>query len=55
MPYWFRLDIQVICTNSLFEMRSYQYSVITSGYWILVFTLMELVLGAWQLDLKYCY
>lgn len=38
----------VICINSLFEMRSYKYMVITSSYWIVVFTLMGLILGAWK-------
>jgi len=37
-----------ICINSLFEQRSFKYITITSAYWIVVFTLMGLILGAWK-------
>lgn len=38
----------VICVNSLFELRSFKYIVITSSYWTVLFTLMGLILGAWK-------
>ena len=34
--------------NALFEQRSFRYIAINGGYWIVVFTLMGLILGAWQ-------
>lgn len=37
-----------ICTNAMFEQRSAKYIVITSSYWIVVFTLMGLILGMWK-------
>ena len=37
-----------IATNSLFEQRSFKYVIITSGYWIVVFTLMGFILGVWK-------
>ncbi|MDP6096747.1 MAG: hypothetical protein QGG67_12320 [Gammaproteobacteria bacterium] len=32
----------------LFEQRSFQYTAIVGGYWIVIFTLMGLILGAWK-------
>lgn len=37
-----------LAVNSLFEQRSFKYIAITGGYWIVVFTLMGLILGAWK-------
>ena len=37
-----------IAVNSLFEQRSFNYIAIHGGYWIVVFTLMGLILGAWK-------
>ncbi len=34
--------------NALFEQRSFRYMAINGGYWIIVFTLMGLILGAWH-------
>ncbi len=34
--------------NNLYEQRSFKLSFIQGGYWVVVFTLMGLVLGAWQ-------
>jgi len=42
---WVAMAIGV---NSLFEQRSFSYIAINGGYWIVVFTLMGLILGAWQ-------
>jgi len=37
-----------IGVNAMFEQRSFTYVGIVGGYWIIVFTLMGLILGAWQ-------
>ena len=42
---WVAMAIGV---NSLFEQRSFSYMAINGGYWVVVFTLMGLILGAWQ-------
>ena len=38
----------VITTNAQFEQKSFGYIAINSAYWIIVFTLMGLILGAWR-------
>ncbi len=42
---WVAMAIGV---NALFEQRSFQYTAIVGGYWVVTFTLMGLVLGAWR-------
>lgn len=42
---WVAMAIGV---NSLFEQRSWKYISIHAGFWIVVFTLMGLILGAWK-------
>lgn len=42
---WVALSIGVI---ALQELRSWRYVWITGGFWTLSFTLMGLVIGAWQ-------
>ncbi|MFN1833759.1 DUF1761 domain-containing protein [Balneola sp. MJW-20] len=37
-----------IAITSLFEQRSWSYISIHASYWIVVFTLMGLILGAWK-------
>ncbi|MCG8505333.1 MAG: DUF1761 domain-containing protein [Sphingomonadales bacterium] len=34
--------------NALFEQKSFKYIAINGGYWIVVFTIMGAVLGAWK-------
>ncbi|MEQ9266183.1 MAG: DUF1761 domain-containing protein [Balneolaceae bacterium] len=34
--------------NNLFEQRSIKLSFIQGGYWVVVFTIMGLILGAWK-------
>lgn len=34
--------------NALFEQKSGRYLLINGGYWVVVFTLMGAILGAWQ-------
>jgi len=42
---WVTMAIGV---NAMFEQRSFTYVGIVDGYWIIVFTLMGLILGAWK-------
>ncbi|MDP4537913.1 DUF1761 domain-containing protein [Alkalimonas collagenimarina] len=37
-----------LAVNSLYERRSWRYSLINGGYWTVVFTLMGFILGAWR-------
>ena len=37
-----------LAVNSLFEQRSWKYIFINGGYWIVTFTIMGLILGAWK-------
>ncbi|MCG8373013.1 MAG: DUF1761 domain-containing protein [Balneolales bacterium] len=34
--------------NNLYEQRSIKLSLIQGGYWVVVFTLMGLIIGAWR-------
>lgn len=36
-----------LAVNSLYERRSWTYIFINGGYWVLVFTVMGLIIGAW--------
>lgn len=42
---WVAMAIGV---NGLFEQKSWKYIFINGGYWVVVFTLMGLILGAWK-------
>jgi len=37
-----------IAVNGLFERRSWKYIFINGGYWVVAFTVMGLILGAWK-------
>lgn len=37
-----------ICVVAQFEQKSVNYILMNSGYWIVVFTLMGLILGMWK-------
>lgn len=37
-----------LSVNALYEQKSWSYIFINGSFWIVVFTLMGLVLGAWQ-------
>jgi hypothetical protein len=37
-----------IGVNALYEQKSWSYMLINGGFWIVVFTLMGLILGAWR-------
>ncbi|MEQ8955599.1 MAG: DUF1761 domain-containing protein [Gammaproteobacteria bacterium] len=42
---WVTMAIGV---NALFEQKSFKYIAINGGYWIVVFTIMGAILGAWK-------
>jgi hypothetical protein len=42
---WVSLALAV---NGLFEQKSWRYIIINGSYWTVVFTLMGLIIGAWQ-------
>lgn len=37
-----------LAVNSLYERRSWKYIFINGGYWSVAFTIMGLIIGAWQ-------
>lgn len=37
-----------IATNCLFEQKSFKYAAITSGYWIIVMTIMGAIICGWK-------
>jgi hypothetical protein len=41
------LALPIIGTNSLFERRSFKYTLVTGGFWIVCFTLMGGIICAW--------
>ena len=42
------IALPVVATNSLFEQKSFKYVAITSGYWIVVMTLMGAIICGWK-------
>lgn len=36
-----------LAVNSLFEQKSWTYTFINGGYWVVTFTVMGLIIGAW--------
>ena len=40
--------VPVIATNCLFEQKSFKYAAVTSGYWIVVMTLMGAIICGWK-------
>jgi MFS family permease len=42
---WVAMAIGV---SAMFEQRSFTYVAIVGGYWVVIFTLMGLILGAWR-------
>ncbi|MES2627031.1 MAG: DUF1761 domain-containing protein [Pseudomonadota bacterium] len=37
-----------IAVNAMYEGKSFKYILINGGYWTVTFTLMGLIIGAWQ-------
>jgi hypothetical protein len=44
----FFVALPVIATNCLFEQKSFKYAAITSGYWIVVMTIMGAIICGWK-------
>ncbi len=42
------LALPIIGTNALFERRSWKYTLVSGGYWIVSFMLMGGIICAWQ-------
>lgn len=42
------LALPIIGTNALFEKRSFKYTLVTGGFWIVCFTIMGGIICAWQ-------
>ena len=42
------LVLPIIGTNALFEKRSFKYTLVTGGFWIVCFTIMGGIICAWQ-------
>ena len=40
--------LPVIATNCLFEQKTFKYAAITSGYWIIVMTIMGAIICGWK-------
>lgn len=40
--------LPVIATNALFEQKSFKYVAITSGYWVVVMTIMGAIICGWK-------
>ena len=40
--------LPVIATNALFEQKSFKYVAITSGYWVIVMTIMGAIICGWK-------
>lgn len=40
--------LPVIATNALFEQKSFKYVAITSGYWLIVMTIMGAIICGWK-------
>ena len=40
--------LPVIATNCLFEQKSFKYAAITSGYWLIVMTIMGAIICGWK-------
>ncbi len=41
------LALPIIGTNALFEKRSFKYTLVTGGFWIVCFTIMGGIICAW--------
>lgn len=42
------IALPIIATNCLFEQKSFKYAAITSGYWMVVMTLMGAIICGWK-------
>lgn len=42
------LGLPIVATNALFEQKSWKYVFITSGYWVVVMTIMGAIVCGWK-------
>ena len=42
------IALPIVATNCLFEQKSFKYAAITSGYWIVVMTIMGGIICSWK-------
>lgn len=42
------LAVPIVSTNCLFEQKSFKYAAISSGYWIVVMTVMGSIICGWK-------
>jgi len=42
------IALPIVATNCLFEQKSLKYAAITSGYWIVVMTIMGAIICGWK-------
>ena len=42
------LALPIVGTNALFEQKSWKYILVTSGYWVVVMTLMGAIICGWK-------
>ena len=42
------LALPIIATNALFEQKSWKYAFVTSGYWVVVMTIMGAIICGWK-------
>lgn len=42
------IALPIIATNCLFEQKSFKYAAVTSGYWLVVMTLMGAIICGWK-------
>jgi hypothetical protein len=42
------IALPIVGTNCLFEQKSFRYAAITSGYWIVVMTIMGAIICGWK-------
>lgn len=42
------LALPIVATNSLFEQKSWKYTFVTAGYWVVVMTVMGAIICGWK-------
>ena len=42
------LALPIVATNSLFEQKSWKYTFVTAGYWVVVLTIMGAIICGWK-------
>lgn len=42
------LALPIVATNSIFEQKSWKYTFVTAGYWVIVMTVMGAIICGWK-------